>query len=98
MEKTTIMLGITTLDNYRDPVQLNQLLDMLSVMKKLGADIDQIQDLTLESTSLAAKEEVLARSLLRAKYGADSWRDMLKPVSDRLRIRQRGEHRSARCE
>ena len=89
MEKSTILLGINTLGDYRDPVKLKQLMNMLSGMKRLGADADQVEDLTRESTALTAEDEVLARSLLRAKYGADSWRDIVKPVSDKLRVRQR---------
>ena len=84
---TETLLNIKDLAQYRDPFKLNELLNLLDAVKKLGATIPQIEELAAESPNTDG--ERIARSLLRAKYGADSWREIVKPISDKLRVWQR---------
>lgn len=81
-------LGITTAAQHRDPLALARLIDLLTELKRLGATCDQARSLTAPSPDDAAS--MTARELLRAKFGDSSWRDVIKPVADSLRERQRG--------
>lgn len=91
-------LGLTELDHYRDPLKLEELVNLFSAMKKLGATMTDINLLTQAwpepdpSPTMqdpATQAEIAARALLRSKYGADSWNGIIKPISDKLRLRQR---------
>jgi hypothetical protein len=90
-------LDMADLAQYQDPCRLEELIGLLSAMKKLGVDTKpvaraektQIETLADDSVSLDDKAEVLVRSLLRAKYDSDSWRDIIKPIADKLRILRR---------
>ena len=87
-------LGMSSLSDFSDPLKLQAFVNLLCAMKKLGATW---QDLTLltqvwpdpDPKHLATQAETTARALLRAKYGANSWDGIIKPISDALRVRQR---------
>jgi hypothetical protein len=81
-------LGITTAARHRDPLALARLVDMLIELKRLGATFDQAESLAAPSPDDSAS--MTARELLREKFGDSSWRDVVQPIADSLRERQRG--------
>lgn len=80
-------LHITKPEQYRDPITLTRLLELLVALKQLGATVKQVSDLTAPSPDDAAA--ISARELLRDKYGESQWHDLIKPIADKLRERQR---------
>ncbi len=79
-------LGINISDDYRNPLRLSDLLDLLITAKRLGATVEQVTALTRPSPTF--EDAAVARELLRARYGAEHWRELLRPVSDMLRRQQ----------
>jgi len=91
-------LGIPVLANNLDTLTFKGLLELLYVMKKLGTSIDDLNLLTDNwpehgaasgGSDWATQAETAAHELLRRKYGSDTWRDLIKPISDKLRAKQR---------
>ena len=80
-------LRITTAEQYRDPIVLTRLIELLVGLKALGATVEQAAGLTAPSPKDAAA--VCARELLHSKYGELQWHDLIKPIADTLRERQR---------
>ena len=87
VEAAANQLRITTADQYRDPILLTRLIELLIALKQLGATVDQATGLTAPSPDDAAA--IGARELLRSKYGESQWHDLIKPIADTLRERQR---------
>jgi hypothetical protein len=98
VQEAAASLQITTAEQYRDPVVFSRLVELLVSLKQLGATVDQVRPnalaaptdpngLTAPSPSDA--DAGIARQLLRAKYGDSQWHDLIKPISDKLRERQR---------
>ncbi len=85
-------LNIKTPDAYRDPIQVAAWWNLMVTAARLGASMAQVQNLcsadwaTPEAAALAS---ATARTLLRSKFGDQSWRDVAKPTAARLRARQR---------
>ncbi|MEK6675311.1 MAG: neuraminidase-like domain-containing protein [Planctomycetota bacterium] len=77
----------TSAKQYRDPITLSRLIELLVALKQLGATVAQANDLTAPSPDDRAA--IVARELLRGKYGESQWHDLIKPIADKLRIRQR---------
>jgi len=69
------------------PSKLEQWLDLLVEMKSLGASFEQIK--ALVQPSVNADAAAIARNLLRSKYGNDHQSELLKPIADTLRSKQR---------
>ena len=86
--KAAQQLGITTSAQHRDPLALARLVDLLTELKGLGATFEQAASLAAPSPDGSAS--AIARALLRAKFGESSWHDVIKPIADSLRERQRG--------
>ena len=86
--KAALQLGMTTSDRHRDPVALVRLVDLLIELKRLGATFEQAASLATASPDDAASATV--RELLRVKFDDSSWHDVVKPIGDSLRERQRG--------
>lgn len=80
-------LGISVLNDYCNPTKLSQWFELLIALKTLGATVAQVT--ALAKSTLSLKEATIARNLLRAKYGTESWHELLTPVSDALRQKQR---------
>ena len=80
-------LGITIVDQYRDPIILARLIALLTALKQLGTTVAQAVKLTIASPDDAVA--LAARTLLRSKFGDSSWHDLIKPMADKLRTRQR---------
>lgn len=80
-------LRISTAEHYRNPMTLTRLINLLIELKQLGATVEQARDLTAPSPSDAAA--ISARELLRSKYGESQWHNLIKPIADKLRERQR---------
>lgn len=78
---------ITAVEQYRDPMALTRLIELLIALKQLGATVAQATGLTAPSPDDAAA--IGARELLRSKYGESQWHDLIKPIADKLRERQR---------
>lgn len=92
VERTTIrdaadMLGMSTGRQFRDPVNLKRLLDLLTELRLLGATPAQAAAMTAQSPDDEAAG--IARGLLRNRYGAAEWRELIKPIADTLRERRR---------
>ncbi len=91
-------LQITTAEQYRDPIILTRLVELLVSLKQLGATVDQVRPKApaaptdpngLTAPSPSDADAGIARQLLHAKYGESQWHDLIKPISDKLRERQR---------
>lgn len=98
-------LHITTAEQHRDPIKLARLIELLAALKKLGATVDETRNSTddpghpnpvLPSTpngliapSPTDADATNARTLLRSKYGESNWHELIKPIADKLRERQR---------
>ncbi len=80
-------LQITTADEYRDPLVLLRLLRLLLELKGLGATVKLAQGFIVSSPT--DDQALPARDLLQLKYSDSSWRDLVKPIADALRQRQR---------
>jgi hypothetical protein len=81
-------LHITTDEQYRDPQALERLVKLLVILKKIGEPMALALDLTTASSPDEAAA-LAARELLRGKFGDSQWHDLIKPVEDKLRERQR---------
>jgi len=81
------LLQLTTTEQFRDPLVVSRLIELLVVLQQIGATTAQASDLTAPSPTDATATG--ARELLRAKYGDEQWHDLIKPIADRLRERQR---------
>jgi hypothetical protein len=81
-------IGVTADDQYRDPIAVTALVKLLAGLGKLGATVGLATGLAQTSPDVAAA--LGARELLRGKYGDSQWRDLIKPIEDKLRERQRG--------
>jgi Tc toxin complex TcA C-terminal TcB-binding domain/Neuraminidase-like domain len=79
-------LGLATAD-YGDPRRLEQLVDLLTAVRRTGATPAQLAALAAPDPEEQAA--ALARELLRGKHGAAHWHALLRPISDALRERQR---------
>ncbi|HLG55464.1 MAG TPA: neuraminidase-like domain-containing protein [Vicinamibacterales bacterium] len=79
-------LGITS-EQYREPVALTRLTELLIALKSLGATVQEALDLTAPSPQDAGA--MSARELLRIKHGDAQWHELIKPIADELRPRQR---------
>jgi hypothetical protein len=80
-------LQITTADQYRDPFVLLRLMKLLLELKGLGATVALAQGFIASSPT--DDQALPARDLLQLKYSDSSWRDLVKPIADALRKRQR---------
>jgi hypothetical protein len=77
--------------NARDPLQIFAAIDLITALTRLGATPDQIPPLTGlgPGGSDASAGASIAQSLLRSRYGDAEWTEVIKPVADALRARQR---------
>ena len=91
-------LGMGTVDDYRNPLNLDAVVSLLGAWKTLGASTKDVNlltqswpewDPTSTTPDVATQAAITARALLRAKSGPDSWNAIIKPISDTLRIKQR---------
>ncbi|HEY5446149.1 MAG TPA: neuraminidase-like domain-containing protein, partial [Pyrinomonadaceae bacterium] len=91
-------LHITTAEQYRDPIVLKQLIELIVVLKQLGTTMEAVYSSSapslttpngFASASPNDRDADAARELLRAKYGESQWHDLIKPIADKLRERQR---------
>ena len=73
-------------------------MDLLTALKRLGASMEKVIPATaaspanpngLASPSPNDQDANVARELLRNKYGESQWHDLIKPIADTLRERQR---------
>ena len=76
---------------YRDPLFLESLLALLTTLARLGVSAAKVPTLIAFNPTFteATAGAELARSLLRARYPGAAWNDVIRPVSDQLRTRQR---------
>ncbi|MFK4042927.1 neuraminidase-like domain-containing protein [Nonomuraea wenchangensis] len=81
------LFGLT----YYDALGLAALADLVTALIRLGATPAQVPLLIGVGTTAEqdAQGAELARTLLRSRYGDALWGEVLRPVSDRLRLRQR---------
>ena len=79
-------LGIND-SECREPIAIGRLVELLTELKQLGATPAQANALTSASPDDAAA--TIARELLRSKYGQSSWNELIRPLADTLRKRQR---------
>ena len=77
------LFGLT----YYDPLGVEAVVALVSALVRLGARPDQVPQLIAFNATAAGAE--LARSLLRGRYGEATWAEVVRPVSDTLRERQR---------
>ena len=98
VENAATQLHITTADQYRDPIVLKQLIELLVVLKQLDTTMEAVYSSSapslidpngFASVSPNDRDANAARELLRAKYGESQWHDLIKPIADKLRERQR---------
>ena len=90
-------IGLVATGDYRDPLKVRDLLAVVTVMQRLGGTWAQVSALAASSPNEKASD--IVRQLLRAKLGDERWRDVIRPVEDRLREQQRDalvDHRIAR--
>jgi ABC toxin N-terminal region/Neuraminidase-like domain/Putative peptidoglycan binding domain len=80
-------IGLTTDVQARDPIALEKLLHLLLVLKKIGATVALLDRLSAASPD--APTAIAARELLRGKFGDSQWHDLIKPLEDQMRARQR---------
>jgi hypothetical protein len=85
-------------DQYRDPRRLIRLMELLIALKQLGAAMEMVSPAAapppaapngLASPSPNELDADLARGLLHNKYGESRWHELIKPIADKLRERQR---------
>jgi hypothetical protein len=98
VEHAAKQLDISAADQYRDPIVLKQLIELLVVLKQLGTTMGAVYSSSapsittpngFASASPNDRDANAARELLRAKYGESQWHDLIKPMADKLRERQR---------
>jgi Tc toxin complex TcA C-terminal TcB-binding domain/ABC toxin N-terminal region/Neuraminidase-like domain len=87
VERGAEQLKITTAAQHRDPVALSRLIALLAELRQLGATTSQAADFAAASPDDAAA--LAAHELLQSKYSDSSWQDLIKPIADKLRERQR---------
>ena len=80
-------LQITTPAQYRDPVALQRLMKLLLTLEQLGAKVSDAQACTADSPTDAQSQR--AREILQSKFSQATWREVGKPIADKLRERQR---------
>jgi hypothetical protein len=80
-------LKITTADEYRSPITRARIVQLLSELTRLGATMNDATALVEASPDDTAA--TTAKDLLHEKYDESSWRELIKPISDALRERQR---------
>ena len=82
-------IGIAAGDagNYADPLRLRQALTALVLTRRLTVPWTQFK--LLASAEPGPDAATAARRLVTAKFGAAQWRELVKPIADRLRERQR---------
>lgn len=80
-------LNMTWPGDYRNPARLLELVTFLHVLTLLGTTTVAAKSLIANPPDSAAA--LLARQLFRGRFGPDTWAERMKPVSDRLRERQR---------
>jgi len=73
--------------DFRDPVQVRALLDLLAAEKLLGASDTQLNLLVAPAPTPDAPKT--AKELLQMKYGSENWTGVIKPITDELRRRRR---------
>ncbi len=76
-----------TPDRYRDPSAVKRLVELLAAMKQLGTTVAQALKLTASTPEEV--DATAACDLLHNKYGDSNWHDLIKPIADKLRERQR---------
>ena len=76
---------------YREPAYVQDLLRLLDALRRLRATASQAATLVTDGLSAEQAEAAaqLAYSLLRGRYSDAAWEDVIRPVSDTLRVRQR---------
>ncbi|HEY3004330.1 MAG TPA: neuraminidase-like domain-containing protein, partial [Kribbellaceae bacterium] len=77
--------------DFHDPIALTGLFDLVIALAELGVTVAQLVPLTAVAPPFAEAERAAAaaRALLRSRYGDAAWPDIIRPVSDGLRTRQR---------
>lgn len=81
------LLGLNSTAAYRDPSQLGRLIELVVALKQQGATVVQAQSFVVATPDDSVA--MGARALLRAKNDPSRWHDVVKPISDALRARQR---------
>ncbi len=78
-------------NDHRDPRRLEQLLQLLLVARRTGATPAHLATLaaTYPDEDSAESAAALAREVLHGKHDPRRWHDLLRPISDALRERQR---------
>jgi hypothetical protein len=105
VEAAAAQLGITSVEQHRDPTNLARLIKLLTALKQLGATVDETRNQTddaghpkpvppdvpngLIAPSPTEKDASNARTLLRNKNDESNWHKLIKPIADTLRERQR---------
>jgi hypothetical protein len=76
---------------YQDPRYVDHLLRLLEALTRLRLTVEQVPNLVADDLELGEAEAAaeLARAVLRGRYGDAAWDDVIRPVSDRLRVQQR---------
>jgi Tc toxin complex TcA C-terminal TcB-binding domain/Neuraminidase-like domain len=80
-------LAAADADHYADPGKLQQALAALTLAKRLASPWTQLTLLATPDPDATAA--TAARRLVTTKFGAEQWRELVKPIADRLRERQR---------
>ena len=82
---------LPTAADFGDPIVLTRLFDLVTALAELGVTAAQLAPLTAVDPPFADAESAAAtaRALLRSRYGDGAWPDIIRPVSDGLRTRQR---------
>lgn len=75
----------------QQPEYLEHLLRLLDALKRLRATVSQANTLVADGLTVEQAEAAaqLAYSLLRRRYSDTAWDDIIRPVSDNLRMTQR---------
>jgi hypothetical protein len=82
-----ISLGMTSSANFADVGQLMEWLDALRTTQRLGVTAEQA--VALAAGELDEDAALLAVQTVRARLGEAGWRQVGRPMRDRLRTRQR---------
>lgn len=83
--------NLAKLEDYRSEKNLFKLQESLKVADKIGVDIDLLFDWAIP-TSKFKKTRTIADSIknaIRARYNQTDWEQVVKPLNDQLRNRQR---------
>ena len=81
------LLGVAYPDDFRDPLLLLRMADIVSVSGIIGLVPTQIKAVLLSSLVMADARKV--RMAARSKYDEGAWLKVAKPLQDPLRERQR---------